>query len=92
MNSFGLTRAPREIIVGAGMRRATGATAAGLGSRALVCTDARFTADPAFDEVRNSVASAGLEVDVFDGALPDVPVENVAEAFSAALAESPPPR
>ena len=44
MSLFAALRLPREILFGAGQRHALGAVAARLGTRALVCTDARLAA------------------------------------------------
>ena len=46
MNNFGLMRSPRSILFGEGQRSALGLAARTVGSRALICTDARLASDP----------------------------------------------
>lgn len=84
MDLFGTIRAPREIIFGAGQRRALGAVAARLGRRALVVTDARLAADADFRAMLADLEGHGLTVAVEAGTLPDVPVESAIAAAEAA--------
>ncbi|HLT98566.1 MAG TPA: iron-containing alcohol dehydrogenase [Burkholderiaceae bacterium] len=74
MGHFGAFRAPRELLFGAGQRKALGSLATKLGRRALLVTDSRMATDPAFLEIVDSLQAQGLEVKVESGTLPDVPV------------------
>jgi len=77
MSMLGVLRGPRHVVFGAGQRHALGALTAALGSRALVCTDARFGATAEFAELVGLLEGAGVRVTVFDEVLPDVPVHQV---------------
>ncbi len=74
MEHYGVFRAPRELIFGAGQRQALGGVAAKLGRRALVVTDPRMAADSEFRKMIEDLHAHGLEVKVESGTLPDVPV------------------
>lgn len=77
MSMFGVMRLPRSVLFGRGQRRAIGAVAAGLGAKALVCTDARLAADAQFAEILEALKSAGVQARVYARTPPDVPVEAV---------------
>jgi alcohol dehydrogenase len=77
MSLFGLLRLPASIVFGSGQRAALAATAAKLGSRALVCTDARLGREPVFHALLADLASAGVTTKVFDRTQPDVPLASL---------------
>ena len=77
MDQFSVLRLPREILFGAGQLAAIGPVAARLGSRALICTDARFAASDAFSTVHQRLQAAGVECHLFDAVEPDLPSETV---------------
>ncbi|MDY0881488.1 iron-containing alcohol dehydrogenase [Dongia soli] len=81
---FGLLRLPRTILFGIGQRNALGSVAAGLGRRALICTDSRFSADPAFAHLLRSLEQAGVEALVYDQVQPDIPRDTVLECCDVA--------
>lgn len=89
MSMLGVLRAPRQVVFGAGQRHALGTLTAALGSRALVCTDARFGATDDFTELVGHLEDAGVHVTVFAEVLPDVPVHQVSEC-AALVAHAPP--
>jgi alcohol dehydrogenase len=89
MTLFGALRLPAEILFGAGQRHALGRVAQRLGQRALVVTDARFAATPAFAGMVADLEQAGLVVQVHDAVLPDVPVASVAEGVAAVRGREP---
>ncbi|PTE20313.1 alcohol dehydrogenase [Cereibacter changlensis JA139] len=89
MEHFGTIRAPREIIFGAGQRRALGAVAARLGQRALVVTDARLAEDADFAAMLDDLRGRGLALRIEAGTLPDVPVESAIAAAEAARGFAP---
>lgn len=74
---FSVLRLPREVLFGEDQVAAIGEVAAKHGSRALICTDARFAGTPAFAEIRRHLEEASVAIHVFDGVEPDVPCENV---------------
>ncbi|PSH60858.1 iron-containing alcohol dehydrogenase [Phyllobacterium sophorae] len=75
MMSFGLVRAPREIIFGAGQRKVVGRAARALGRRAFICTDKRLGGSPEIHELRQNLEAAGVTSATFDDTQPDVPRE-----------------
>jgi alcohol dehydrogenase len=77
IGSFSVMRLPREILFGEGQLAAAAAVTGRLGSRILVCTDARFAGSDTFSALHQSLRNAGLTVHVFDSVEPDLPSENV---------------
>jgi alcohol dehydrogenase class IV len=77
VDAFSVLRLPREILFGEGQAAAIGAVAARLGSKALICTDARFAASDAFAMLHQHLQGAGVECHVFDAVEPDLPSETV---------------
>ncbi|GMB82533.1 iron-containing alcohol dehydrogenase [Shinella zoogloeoides] len=80
MNLFGILRAPRELLFGAGQRHALGSVAATLGRRALIVTDTRLAADADFRALVGLLEAANLAVLVDSSTLPDVPVASAIES------------
>src|SRR5690606_4205124 len=78
MSLFAALRPAREILLGKDQSRAVGAVAAKYGAKALICTDARFAATPAFSKIADTLKAAGLVVHIHDRVEPDVPYESVA--------------
>ncbi|MEE6280505.1 iron-containing alcohol dehydrogenase [Georgenia sp. MJ170] len=89
MSMLGVLRGPRQVVFGAGQRHALGTLTAALGSRALVCTDARFGATDEFAELVGLLEGAGVQVTVFAEALPDVPVHQVSQCAALAADAAP---
>lgn len=89
MNPYAVARLPREIVFGKGQSAATGTIAARHGTRALVCTDERFAATAAFEQIMERLTASSLAVDVFDAVQPDVPYENVIRCVEHAQRFSP---
>ncbi len=86
---LGVLRGPRQVLFGAGQRRALGTVTAALGSRALVCTDNRFGDTSEFADLVRLIEDAGVHVTAFTGVLPDVPVHQVAECADLAASVEP---
>jgi alcohol dehydrogenase len=84
MSLFAVLRLPREILFGTGQRAALGRIAARLGSRALVCTDARMSGDPDFRAMMADLEAHGLSVRVDDTVQPDVPRASAEASAEAA--------
>ena len=83
MGHYGAIRSPRELIFGAGQRKALGTIADKLGRRALVVTDPRMATEAVFLAMVADLEFHGLVVHIQSDTLPDVPVHSairVAEA------------
>ena len=89
VDPFSILRLPREVLFGAGQVTAIGPVTARLGSRALICTDARFAASEAFSQLHQRLQDAGLRCHLFDGVEPDLPGETVYRCAEAARGFSP---
>jgi alcohol dehydrogenase class IV len=77
MEMFGVIRLPRQILFGKGQSGAISAIAARLGSRALICTDARFAATEACAAILSGLKSVGISAAVHDQVEPDLPKNSV---------------
>lgn len=77
---LGLVRQPKTVLFGPGQRRQLGRYAAGFGRRALVLTDARMATTPEFKAMRADLEAVGMQVSVYDQALPDLPRQNILDA------------
>lgn len=77
-------RSPRQIIVGRGSTPAAGKLARELGTRALVITDQVMRGQPGYHVLLKSLHDEGMEVDTFDGAVADVPLDVIARSVAAA--------
>jgi alcohol dehydrogenase class IV len=89
MSLYAALRPPREILFGKGQSAAIGAVAARHGSRALVCTDARFASTATFSGIVDALKAAGLAIHVYDRVEPDVPYDSVALCADDARAFGP---
>jgi len=86
LSLFGASRTPRNLVFGAGQRRALAGYAKTLGSRALVVTDQRLSGDHDFLRLMSELMQAGLQVRVFDGTIAELPIECIASAVEAGKA------
>src|SRR6478609_8301325 len=89
MSLLGVLRGPRQVLFGAGQRHALGTVVSALGSRALVCTDARFGATPEFAQLVRLLEDAGVQVTSYTEVEPDVPVHQVVECAARAAGHGP---
>lgn len=89
MSMLGVLRGPRQVLFGAGQRHALGTVVSALGSRALVCTDARFGATPEFAHLVRLLEDSGVQVTSYTEVEPDVPVHQVVECAGLAAAAEP---
>ncbi|MDN8618213.1 iron-containing alcohol dehydrogenase [Variovorax ginsengisoli] len=89
MTLFAALRLPPEILFGKGQRHALAAVARKHGRRALVCTDARFSATPEFKLMMAALDEANIEVRLIDNVEPDVPLDSVGVNAEEARAFSP---
>jgi alcohol dehydrogenase len=84
MDQFSVLRLPQEVLFGEGQVAAIGQVAARLGSKALICTDARFAASDPFSKLRQRLEETGLHCHLFDAVEPDLPSETVYRCTEAA--------
>ena len=89
MSMLGVLRGPRQVLFGAGQRHALGTLTAALGTRALVCTDARFASTREYADLVRLLEDAGVRVTSFTDVLPDVPVHQVTQCAEIAASVDP---
>lgn len=89
MPDLAVLRAPAEVLFGRGMAAATGGVAARCGRRVLVITDGVIAATPGFAAVVGSLDRAGLEVEHFQDAAVDVPMDVILAAVERGRAVAP---
>lgn len=70
---FGILRSPRTVLFGPGQRFALPDTVLQFGRQATICTDSRLAADPIFTDLMRTLQQAGIELQIYDGVLPDAP-------------------
>ena len=75
---FGALRLPASVIFGSGQRAAIGMMAAGIGKRALVCTDARMGTDTQFKAIVADLEANGVATRVYDRTEADLPMDGIA--------------
>ena len=80
--SFGVLRAPGTILFGTGQRRGLAGLVSPLGSRVLLCTDARMAADPECQALVAQLERAGLTVTVFGDTTPELPVSDIVDCVA----------
>jgi alcohol dehydrogenase len=85
----GVLRAPREILFGLGVAEATGELARRVAERVLVITDPTLAAGAAVGGVLAGLHAAGVEVEVFDGTVPELPMDVVLQAIREAGVRQP---
>ncbi|MCW1100122.1 iron-containing alcohol dehydrogenase [Streptomyces sp. RS2] len=74
---LGVLRLPRNVVLGAGQRRALGPLVAEIGRRVLVCTDARMAASAEYGEMCKALTDAGVEVITWGQTEPELPVTSI---------------
>lgn len=79
---FGALRLPHTILFGSGQRHVIGAAAARIGSRSLVCTDARLAQLPVFADLLKDLEAHGVEARVYDQTIPDLPIDSIRECVA----------
>ncbi|MEV5961217.1 iron-containing alcohol dehydrogenase [Kribbella sp. NPDC051952] len=85
--SFGVQRAPRTVVFGAGQRALLGKHAAEYGRKALICTDQRLAASAEFDELHSDLKDHGLEVMVWSDTEAELPAAGIEACYTAAKDE-----
>ena len=89
LSLFAALRLPKEILFGKGLSTTIGAVTARHGSRALICTDARFASTPAFAGIVDVLKASGLHIFIHDRVAPDVPYDSVGLCAGEARSFSP---
>src|ERR1700754_5228742 len=74
---FGALRLPASVVFGSGQRDALGMMAAQIGSRALVCTDARMGGDAQFKAIIADIEAHGVVVKIYDRTEADLPIDGI---------------
>lgn len=74
LSDFGVLRAPRHVLFGAGQRAALAGHVSRLGRHALIVTDARMETTPHFAEMRRQLEEAGVRVTVFSEIEAELPL------------------
>lgn len=74
---FGALRLPASVVFGSGQRAAIGMITAGIGKRALICTDARLGGDAQFKAIVEDIKANGVEVKVYDRTEADLPINGI---------------
>jgi alcohol dehydrogenase len=77
VNAYAVLRGPRAIVFGRGQRAGIAAAVAGLGRRALVCTDARMATQPELATLVADLRAAKVHSLVYDRVEPELPAEGV---------------
>lgn len=75
--NFGVMRAPRHLVFGAGQRAALPRYAAAFGTRALIVTDARMAQEHSFVQMRQALEAQGIATQVFEGVAAELPLSCV---------------
>ena len=86
--SFGVMRAPRNLVFGNGQRRTLPQYARALGQRALLVTDARMAGETDFAELVSAVEKAGVAVSVFSGVEAELPADCIAAGVDRGAAHA----
>ncbi len=81
--SFGVQRAPRTVVFGAGQRSMLGRHAAEYGRKALVCTDRRLAASAEFADLISDLEDHGAEVSVWSDTAAELPVADIDACYRA---------
>ncbi|GHJ40915.1 iron-containing alcohol dehydrogenase [Streptomyces sp. TS71-3] len=88
-DGYGLLRGPRQIVFGAGQRHGLGPVVAGLGSRALVCTDRRMAGQEEFRTLLDGLRRAVPFVEVYDDVQPELPVAGLVDCVAKVAGHRP---
>ncbi|HEU0162480.1 MAG TPA: iron-containing alcohol dehydrogenase, partial [Rhizomicrobium sp.] len=79
---FGALRLPASVVFGSGQRAAIGMMTAGIGKRALICTDARMGQDAQFKAIVADIQANGVDVKVYDRTEADLPMDGIANCVT----------
>jgi alcohol dehydrogenase class IV len=79
---YGVMRAPANILFGNGQLAALGHVAKGLGTKVLVCTDARFAALDIMQTIRSDLENHGLSIEVFADTEAELPLQGILDCVA----------
>jgi alcohol dehydrogenase len=89
MSELAVLRSPDEALFGRGMAAAAGRIAARHGERVMLVTDPAIAATKGFHTVTGALEAAGMNVEAFDEAAVDVPMDAIEQAVGRARAFHP---
>ena len=89
MTPFGLMRLPAHVAFGAGQRHCLAGLVSQIGKRALICTDQRLAGGETVRSLMADLNRAGLTVQLFDRAQPDLPTESLLDCVRESSAFAP---
>ncbi|MES5487192.1 iron-containing alcohol dehydrogenase [Bradyrhizobium sp. INPA03-11B] len=84
MAFHGTIRSPRAIYFGSGQRHSIPEIVAAFGRRTFLCSDERLKQDPKLGEIVEAVRASGIETEVYDGTVAELPLECIREAAEQA--------
>ncbi|WP_388006653.1 iron-containing alcohol dehydrogenase [Georgenia deserti] len=82
--SFAAARGPKQVLFGAGQRRAAGWVTAEHGNRALVCADPYLVGGRQLEEIIASLHAEDVRTSLYSDVVPELPVSGVNDAVEAA--------
>lgn len=74
---FGALRLPATVVFGSGQRAGLGLMVAGMGQRALLCTDARMSQDASFKAMLADLKKNGIATGIYDRTEADLPIGGI---------------
>lgn len=86
---LGVLRPPSSILLGKDTIQALGQSVAPYGQRALICTDPFLATAPQTELAATVLRTSGLQVDILDGAVPELPRDSVEQAIEEARKLNP---
>lgn len=89
MTLYGVSRAPHQILFGAGQRKALPALIQSHGRRAFICSDPRCRQDPELVALIRSTEAVGISVGIYDQTIAELPLSCILEATEQARAFKP---
>jgi len=79
---LGFVRQPQTVLFGPGQRRQLALILKGIAKHALIVTDERMATTPEFQAMAAAVQDIGVQVSIYDTALPDLPRSNILDAVA----------
>jgi alcohol dehydrogenase class IV len=89
VSAIGVIRSPRLVLFGHGQRNALPRVVADFGKRVFICTDNRWNSDPLLQGIARDLDRHQVHASVYDGTVPELPVDCVDQASSEARKFAP---
>ncbi|WP_266064576.1 iron-containing alcohol dehydrogenase [Brucella intermedia] len=89
MTISGTIRSPKTVYFGSGQRHALPTIVSNLGRRVFLCSDERLKQDAKLRAVVEALTSSGVEVEIYDRTVAELPLECIHDATNAARAFKP---